>query len=804
MERDKPHIILDMGNVIPSPYIKKGGGNSVVSTYLDRKQHAYTLSKKLDNLCSLCKRSNYYTIKFVGDADTGLLQEAIDKIGFGITLLSIKQDNGKITQANLKIDTKKAFNKLQDALCKYAEKTEGLSYIGSINDISKVQVEDLFLDDMSFFPKDDASYSWELWFASDDDDTLATFSELASQFNIIDEQKHINFVDRIVVFCKATVGALRQLIESAKIIITEIHLVRALSPQIFDLPVLEQEQISVDLLNKLELQRPHRSVVTILDQGMIVRHPLLKDIIDRNLIAIDTLSPSTNNEHTTAVGSLVSFGDLAEAINTNKICIPYKIESVQLTDERVCRECELWGRLTEEAVKKTLSDKNLYVMTISAENTSTHYGEPTSWSAKIDDICFENKKIFSLAVGNFVEIINKEEYENHQEQSCVENPAQSWNSIAIGAFTNMDEHERCLEGNVYPLARKGDLSPYSKTSNLFQKGWPLKPEVVFEGGNRCVTQSNDVWNGEEFFNLTVCSDTFQGSSPYFKFFAMTSASAGLAGRFLGQLSAVYPNLWPETIRALLIHSADHTERMKARLPKKPKQEDFTHLLRKVGYGVPDIQKARYSASNSLSLIIEKEFQAYTVRQGKEKKKVCQIMFFDMNWPADFLMSDDIKDKKIKIKFTLSYFIKPNPSSRGYKNNFSYQSHNLRFDIQAPTETDDAFKTRVGLAVESEENAQNAIKAEKLNWKYGVKSQMRTAGSIHQDELEVTAADLASMKNVAVYSVGGWWKDRKSISPKDTMSRFSLVISLDAGENEIDLYTQIKNTIAIENKTTIAV
>lgn len=804
MERDKPHIILDMGSVIPSPYVKKGRGNSIKPAYSDRKQHAYALSKKLENLYSLCKQSNYYTINFIGNPDTGLLQDAIDKIGFGITLLSIKQDNGKITQANIKIDTKKAFDKLQDALCKYAETSTGRSYIGSINDISEIQLEDLFLDDLAYFPKDDALYSWELWFASDDDDTLTTFSKLASQFNIIDEQKYIKFVDRIVVFCRASVSALRQLIETAQIIITEIHLVRALSPQPYDLSVLEQEQLATDLLNKIEIQKPHRSVVTILDQGMIVRHPLLNEIINRNLIANDSLIPSTDNEHTTAVGSLVSFGDLSEAINTNKISVPFKIESVQLTDERVCHERELWGRLTEEAVNKTLSDKNLYVMTISAENISTHYGEPTSWSAKIDDICFEDKKIFSLAVGNIYENINKEEYENYQEQSCIENPAQSWNSIAIGAFTNMDNHERCLESNVYPLVRKGDLSPYSKTSNLFQKGWPLKPEVVFEGGNRCVTQSNEVWNGDEFFNLTVCSDTFQGSSAYFKLFAMTSASAGLAGRFLGQLSAEYPNLWPETIRALLIHSADHTERMKARLPRNPKQDDFAHLLRKVGYGVPDIQKARYSASNDLSLIIEKEFQTYTFKRDDSKKKVCQIMFFDMNWPIDFLMSDEIKDKKIKIKFTLSYFIKPNPSSRGYKSNFSYQSHNLRFDIQAPTETDDAFKTRVGLAVESEEKEQNIIKAEKLEWKYGVRSQMRTTGSIHQDELEVTAADLASMRNVAVYSVGGWWKDRKKISPEDTMSRFSLVISLDAGENEIDLYTQIKNAIAIENKTMIAV
>ena len=61
---------------------------------------------------------------------------------------------------------------------------------------------------------------------------------------------------------------------------------------------------------------------------------------------------------------------------------------------------------------------------------------------------------------------------------------------------------------------------------------------------------------------------------------------------------LYPNLWPETIRGLLVHSAEWTDRMlngisfnNATLAAK------RALLRTFGYGVPILENALYSAGN---------------------------------------------------------------------------------------------------------------------------------------------------------------------------------------------------------------
>ena len=90
------------------------------------------------------------------------------------------------------------------------------------------------------------------------------------------------------------------------------------------------------------------------------------------------------------------------------------------------------------------------------------------------------------------------------------------------------------------------------------------------------------------------------------------------------------------------------------------------------------------------------------------------------------------------------------------------------------------------------------------WIFGKKSEMRVGGSIHQDILETNGANLAGMKNIAIYSVGGWWRDSLKRKPEDTLSRFSLIISIDASSVDIDLYSLIENQIQIITPVAVSV
>ena len=69
------------------------------------------------------------------------------------------------------------------------------------------------------------------------------------------------------------------------------------------------------------------------------------------------------------------------------------------------------------------------------------------------------------------------------------------------------------------------------------------------------------------------------------------------------LQAEYPQYWPETIRALLIHSAEWTKPMQEAFGNN--KQDCHNKLRRYGYGVPSFNRALYSARNSLTLLLNR-------------------------------------------------------------------------------------------------------------------------------------------------------------------------------------------------------
>ncbi|ENY3730683.1 hypothetical protein A3N51_05560 [Enterobacter kobei] len=62
----------------------------------------------------------------------------------------------------------------------------------------------------------------------------------------------------------------------------------------------------------------------------------------------------------------------------------------------------------------------------------------------------------------------------------IHDPGQAWNALTIGAYTTKTTQD---EPEFQPVAAEGSLSPFTSTYTLWDSVWPLKPDVVFEGGN---------------------------------------------------------------------------------------------------------------------------------------------------------------------------------------------------------------------------------------------------------------------------------------------------------------------------------
>ncbi|MFD1961748.1 S8 family serine peptidase [Novosphingobium panipatense] len=78
--------------------------------------------------------------------------------------------------------------------------------------------------------------------------------------------------------------------------------------------------------------------------------------------------------------------------------------------------------------------------------------------------------------------------------------------------------------------------------------------------------------------------------------ATSAATAQLSGMATALL-ADDRSLWPETVRALLTHSARWTPPMETALLATGQKAERLLMLRRFGYGVPSLDRALRSASN---------------------------------------------------------------------------------------------------------------------------------------------------------------------------------------------------------------
>lgn len=185
------------------------------------------------------------------------------------------------------------------------------------------------------------------------------------------------------------------------------------------------------------------------------------------------------------------------------------------------------------------------------------------------------------------------------------------------------------------------------------------------------------------------------------------------------------------------------------------------------------------------MIVEDELQPFEKVKGKSDPSTKDMHIHDLPWPKDILLS--LGDTSVKMTVTLSYFIEPNPSSRNISSKYRYPSHQLRFDVKRPTESNKQFLQRLSRASRDEE--EGTIKSPKdPNWLLG---EFRNKGSIHKDIWEGNAVDLAERGALAIYPAMGWWRTRKKLERFNKSARYSLIISIETPETNIDLYTPVK-------------
>lgn len=366
------------------------------------------------------------------------------------------------------------------------------------------------------------------------------------------------------------------------------------------------------------------STVGIIDTGINAIEPFNNLIVDGG-INITGETDTDISGHGTSVAGLAIFGqDLPSSVDNSYVakCKVLPIKVLHNNNGGINFPMLL------EAIKTAKEDKGVRIFNMSLVFYPKRYNEAFSdFAYELDRLSHELDILIFISVGNFdsislTELLTTDYHNEHDypefyynlnstspvhncENTNISTPSESLNNLSIGALAgNLEDGDNSdlTPLSIYPAyyTRKFHFDYEQKVNttdfNRNQKNKHLnKPDLVFDGGDLLNTQSG----------IEVIA---RPADDYFKRTAGTSLSAPLITSMAAEIEGMYPDLHVQSIKALLINSANY---------HKPKQlplfKNKGELLRKlIGFGVPDRNQALLSDNNSITMVVEDQIKLFEI------------------------------------------------------------------------------------------------------------------------------------------------------------------------------------------------
>jgi len=679
--------------------------------------------------------------------------------------------------------------------------------VAGIGEIRLAVLKSFWTDEDSLYPSaEDQTIGWEVWVhvghREDHDAVFAEFVATVADSSLRLSPHAIRFPERLVFLAFGTPAAWTRCFVPLLDRLAELRRAKEVPTDFLHLSPQDQRAFVQDLATRIIPPRPEAPAVCLLDYGIHAAHPLLRPLIsdtDAHVIDQSWERVDRSETHGTEMAGLIALGDNLPSLlsSPDRVTVSHRLESVRMLRTEHAHAEDAWGYVTQAglAIAETTAPRRQRVacLAVTANDRGRDHGSPSSWSAALDEHASgqldDQRRLYVVSAGNVRDIATNGAYAyptSNLDAYGIEDPGQSWNALTVGAFTDrVAIRSRDFEG-YQPLAPRGGLCPTSRTSCSWdEKAWPFKPDIVMEGGNYARSPAGRIDGCDDLALLTTSLDA---TGRLLTWSSDTSAATALAARAAAILMADYPELWPETIRGLLVHSSEWTDEMRRQI-RGDLQDDRHRRLRCFGYGAPNLERARYTVENCVSLVHQGEIQPFRLYDGQTKTN--HFVLHSLPWPRAALQ--ELHDANVTIRITLSYFIEPSPAGRGWGKKFRYASHGLRFALQGPVETPDAFRRRISTQ-EWEEEGERPGTSDPIGWAIG--SRLRTHGSLHCDWWTATAADVAECGQLAVFPVTGWWRERKHLGFVEKRTRYALIITISTEATDVDLYTPIAQQVGV--------
>jgi hypothetical protein len=344
--------------------------------------------------------------------------------------------------------------------------------VESISDIKHAALGALWSEERLPFPPRDLPMTWEVWLRCQPDiDHLARLRLYAPNFGLTVGDQVISFVDRVIVLVNGTADQLGASIDILGMI-AELRVPKRTAAFYANMTAVEQQPLVDGLRARLILLGARATFVCLFDTGINQAHPLLLPVV--STADLHTYKPQwgvdDRHGHGTEMAGLASFGDLTDLLQgQDAVACPHRVESVKIFNEADPHEPELYGAVTRESTFRveTIPERDrVFCMSITSSDGRDR-GRPSSWSAVVDALAAGTdgggERLFVLSSGNTA-VDGRRYYPDSNMTDSIHDPAQAWNALTVGGYTEKTTIDAAAWPNWTPLAPAGDLSPSSCTS----------------------------------------------------------------------------------------------------------------------------------------------------------------------------------------------------------------------------------------------------------------------------------------------------------------------------------------------------
>jgi hypothetical protein len=497
-------------------------------------------------------------IEFVSEPSFPLVFEGLARGQQKIELLNVRFDKATDTHFATVFVPDGKLVAFENLVTKYlTEKSKkgvplNTPLLNPIAEIRSATFEALWTDAAHMLPDNDQeAVWWEFWLPARENQAA-----VEQRFRAVTAVLGLRTSEHVLTFPERTV---LNVLASRAAIVGSIHLLNEVAEirraketaEFFDaLHPLEQQAWVTHLSGRTTAAADDNLRVCLLDTGVNPGHPLLSAHI--NVADLHTVNAEwgvdDHQGHGTGLAGVALYGDLTEPLEAdNPVNISHRIESVKVLPSARGDSSEPYGALTLRAVAypeiSSPFKQRIYSMAVTSIDDRDR-GRPSAWSSAVDMLTSDslanraNPRLMIVSAGNAKES-GYLEYPTSNITDGIHDPGQSWNALCVGAYTLKDRIDP-PSPNSTTLAAHGSLSPYSTTSRLWlNTPWPLKPDVVFEGGNLL----RDTFGAFSHTSLSLLTTSHRPQERLFSTTWATSAASALAARMAARISAAYPEFW---------------------------------------------------------------------------------------------------------------------------------------------------------------------------------------------------------------------------------------------------------------------